>query len=138
MTLTRSRFYPSLLDDLFTSFPTKSFQPNYQSPAINIKEVDNGYEMELSAPGFTKKDFEVTIDENTLTVKAKKESNSKSETDQFKRREFIIEGFERFFELPEHINHEKIEVAYNSGLLQLKLPLRKEPKSKLKRTLSIS
>ena len=138
MTLTRSRFYPSLLDDLFTSFPTKSFQPNYQSPAINIKEVDKGYEMELSAPGFAKKDFEVTIDENTLRVKANKESNSKSETDQFKRREFIIAGFERFFELPEHINHEKIEVAYNNGLLQLKLPLRKEPKSKLKRTLSIN
>ena len=55
MTLTRSRLglYPSLMEDFFTGFSPKSFQLNPQSPAINIKEVENGYEMELSVPDAT-------------------------------------------------------------------------------------
>ena len=140
MTLTRSRlgFYPSLMEDFFTGFSPKSFQPNPQSPAINIKEVENGYEMELSAPGFSKNEIEVVIDENTLTVKASKERASDATTDQFKRREFVIAGFERNFELPDTVDQQKINVSYNNGLLEIQLPLKKEPKSKLKRRLSIS
>ena len=140
MTLTRSRlgFYPSLMEDFFTGFSPKSFQLNPQSPAINIKEVENGYEMELSAPGFSKNEIEVVIDENTLTVKASKERTADATNDQFKRREFVIAGFERNFELPDTVDQQKINVSYNNGLLALQLPLKKEPKSKLKRTLSIS
>jgi HSP20 family protein len=126
------------MEDFFTGFAPKSFQLNPQSPAINIKEVENGYEMELSVPGFSKNEIEAVIDENTLTVKASKERASDATTEQFKRREFVIAGFERNFELPDTVDQQKINVSYSNGLLEIQLPLKKESKSKLKRTLSIS
>ena len=125
------------MEDFFTGFRLNHLTKS-SILAINIKEVENGYEMELSAPGFSKNEIEVVIDENTLTVKASKERASDATTDQFKRREFVIAGFERNFELPDTVDQQKINVSYNNGLLELQLPLKKEPKSKRKRTLSIS
>ena len=90
-------------------------------PALNILEKDNHFEIELAAPGFTKKDFEVTIDEGYLNISAKKEMKREEKEEDYTRREFSYNGFERSLLLPENVKEEEIKAKYNDGILSFKL-----------------
>lgn len=72
-------------------------------PALNIKENDANFEIELAVPGFAKKDFEVTIEDGCLNIKAKKETSEEETNDNFTRREFSYNSFERSLQLPDSI-----------------------------------
>lgn len=90
-------------------------------PALNILEKDNHFEIELAAPGFTKKDFEVTIDEGYLNISAKKEMRKEEKEEDYTRREFSYNAFERSLLLPENVKEEEIKAKYNDGILSFKL-----------------
>ncbi|EAR00071.1 Hsp20/alpha crystallin family protein [Maribacter sp. HTCC2170] len=97
-------------------------------PALNIKENEANFEIELAAPGFAKKDFEITIDDGYLNVSAKKSTSEEEKEDDFTRREFSYKSFERSLQLPENVKEEEIKAKYKDGILSFKLEKMEEAK----------
>ena len=107
-------------------------------PALNIKEKENEYEIELAAPGFEKKDFEVSIDDGCLNISAKK-SESKEEKDvNYTRKEFSYNSIERSLELPNTIIDEKVKATYKNGILKFTLAKKEEVKKHKPKMIEIS
>ena len=114
---------PLLLDDFWNG---KSSEP-----ALNIKEEDDKFEIELAAPGFSKKDFEVTIDNGYLNISAEKSDSKKEKDDNYTRQEFSYNSFSRSLQLPESVKEEDVKARYHDGILSFDLK-KKEEAQKLK------
>lgn len=124
------------LDQLFdvpSSFvlgnPEKRFNGN--SPAVNIKENDKEFLLDVAAPGLKKEDFNISFEKNHLTISASKKSETeeKEESHKVKRTEFHYESFERSFLIEEdRIDVDQINAQYQDGILKLVLPKKEEDK----------
>lgn len=97
-------------------------------PALNIKENDENFEIELAAPGFAKKDFNVTIEDGCLNISAEKESDEEHKEDNYTRREFSYNSFRRSLQLPDSIKDEDVKAKYNDGILSFTLSKKEEAK----------
>ena len=138
-TITRRRFRPFYLSNLFedTFFPV--FQNSGSSiPAVNIREDDKNYNIELAVPGMDKKDLKIDINEDVLTISSESKHENEEDRDGYKRKEFSYSSFARTFYIPENINRDKIEAGYKDGILTVSLPKQEEEKSKLTRQIDIS
>ena len=98
----------------------------HQTPAVNITEKDNAFHLELVAPGKEKKDFDVELEEDTLTISTTAENEIVENDMQFTRREFDYASFTRSFRIPETIDTKNIKANYKNGLLSIVLPKQKE------------
>lgn len=130
---------PAVFNDLFNT----DFQPkaNATAPAINVKESDKAYEVELAAPGMKKEDFNVHInDEGNLVVKmeSKNEQEEEDKNTRYLRREFSYSKFEQTLILPEDVKKEDITAKVENGVLTVKLPKVVEEKIKLSRQINIA
>tara|TARA_R110001583_G_C5537551_1_gene399136 strand:+ start:468 stop:908 length:441 start_codon:yes stop_codon:yes gene_type:complete len=123
----RRRPWENLLDSNLMDFTPNSlfndrmWLKTMDQPALNIKEKDNLFEIELAAPGYSKKDFKVTIDDGCLNVSAKKSQSKDEKEDDYTRHEFSYESFERSLELPESISDDKVKANYENGILKFSL-----------------
>ena len=90
-------------------------------PALNIKETEDHYEIELAAPGFEKNDFEITLDNGYLNISAKKTEEAEEKVEEFTRREFSYKEFERSLLLPDNVTEEEILAKYENGILSFSL-----------------
>lgn len=97
-------------------------------PALNIKENEANFEIELAAPGFAKKDFQITIDEECLNISAEKSTSEEEKEDDYTRKEFSYKSFERSLQLPENVKDEEIKAKYKDGILSFKLEKKEEVK----------
>lgn len=113
-----------------TMFPSKSFNNvAYNNlPAVNIKEVESAFQIEVAAPGLKKEDFKLSLHENRLTISAKQEEQNVEKTEKFSRQEFNYSSFQRTFTLPKNVDGEKIEASYINGILHVGLPKKEELK----------
>lgn len=93
-----------------------------RSPRVNILEQEDQYTLELAAPGLSKEVFELSLDKNQLTIKAKNKVENTESTPNYKRREFNYEGFSRQFQLPDTVDQEVIKAQYLNGVLLVSLP----------------
>jgi len=110
-------------------------------PAVNIKETDKSYEVEMAAPGMKKEDFKIELDNNLLTISSEKseEFQDDRERDKYSRREFSYQSFQRSFTLPkEVVDEDKIEAHYREGVLQLSIPKKEKAKQKQPRKIEIA
>ncbi|MET6989927.1 Hsp20/alpha crystallin family protein [Sediminicola arcticus] len=107
-------------------------------PALNIKETDDHFEIELSAPGFAKKDFEVTIDDGCLNIAAKKSTPKEEKEEDYTRKEFSYKSFERSLQLPESIKEEAIKAEYKDGILSFNLLKKEEAKKRPPKKIQIA
>jgi len=121
----RLPWYDTMFTDLLGSdrLLTDDFlMENKWIPAMNVKETDDLFEIEIAAPGFTKKDFEISIENGLLKISAENSEEMKKEEDNFTRREFNYNSFFRSFTLPENVNEEEmIDATYKRGILKLVL-----------------
>ena len=107
-------------------------------PAMNVIEHDNDFEIEFAAPGFTKKDFEVTIDDNVLNIRGEKKKEHEEKDEDYKRREFSYSSFKRSLTLPKSINMDQdVKAKYRDGILKLNLKKKEETKDQSKRVIEI-
>lgn len=109
-------------------------------PAVNIRETNNSYEVEMAAPGMKKEDFRVELDNNILTISSEKteEREEGGEKEKYSRREFSYQSFQRSFSLPkEVVDEDKIEAHYRDGVLQLRIPKKETAKQKPPRKIQI-
>lgn len=108
------------------------------SPAVNIKDNEKNFELELSVPGRNKEDFKIDLENELLTVSyemKKPETDAKS---NYTRREFSLNSFKRTFTLPDSVDAEQIEAKYENGILRFVLAKRDEALPKPKRTIDLS
>ena len=115
------------LPEIFNDFFDNSWmeRPSYTAPAINVIENDKEYEVELAAPGLTKEDFKVHVDEeNNLHIEMEKKSENKADKHhgRYLRREFSYEKFQQTLLLPDDVDAEKIEARVEHGVLNVHLP----------------
>ena len=123
------------MDDFFDNrgwtrnmLPDTFWNGKRSEPALNIKETDDNFEIELAAPGFAKKDFEVTIEDGCLNIKAEKQASEEEIEDNYTRKEFSYNAFERSLQLPDSVKQEAIEAKYNDGILSFNLMKKEEAK----------
>lgn len=108
-------------------------------PAMNIKEHNNDLEIELAAPGFTKKDFNITMDNNGLHIEAEKTKKVEEKEEDFLRKEFSYNSFKRSMRLPESIDvDKKVKATYEDGILKFKLLKKETAKTLPKKVIEIS
>jgi len=129
--------FPSLLDKFFEGnmmdWNTRNFaESNSTLPAVNVKENNNEYLIEVAAPGLNKNDFKLNYDNGRLTISSEKSENVEDKDGEaITRREFSYQSFQRSFTVPERVvNAEKISAKYNNGILVVTLPKRDEVKPK--------
>ena len=133
-----SNWIPTVFNDFFdTDFMPRA---NCTAPAINVKETDKAYVVELAAPGMKKEDFNVHInDEGNLIVKMEKKNENKEEdkSARYLRREFSYSKFEQTLLLPDDVKREDIKAHVENGVLTVELPKQVEEKVKLNRQIEI-
>ncbi len=109
-------------------------------PAVNVKESDNEFALELAAPGMKKGDFKLNFENGRLTISS--ETNKEKEEkdgEKVTRREFNYQSFQRSFSIPENVvNADKISAKYEDGILHISLPKREEVKPKPPKEIKIS
>jgi len=138
----RLPWYDNMFTDLLSTdrlLTNDFFMENKWIPAMNIKENDENFEIEVAAPGFNKEEFEIVYENGTIriSVEHKEEKEEKEET--FTKREFNYQSFTRSFTLPENVNEdEKIEATYSHGILKLVLAKLKESEIHHKRIIEVS
>jgi HSP20 family protein len=141
MTRTNGNWLPSLLEDIFEDNNLqRRFKHTNSLPAVNIEEKEDRFTLEMAAPGKSKKDFNIELDNELLTISSeiKEESKTEDKERHFTRREFSYESFKRSFTLPDTIDSTKIKAAYKNGVLSVELPKREEAKTQPKRMIDIS
>ncbi len=130
---------PSIFNDFFDNEWME--RANATAPAINVIENDKEYKVELAAPGMTKEDFDVHIDEdNNLVISMEKKNEKKDENKngRYLRREFSYSKFQQTMILPDDVDKEKIAASVNNGVLDIQLPkLSKEDMPKQTRNIEI-
>lgn len=114
---------PSIFNDFFDN--DWMVRPNATAPAINVFETEREYKVELAAPGMTKEDFNVRIDEDSnlvISMEKKTENKEEKKDGRYLRREFSYSKFQQTMILPENVDKEKISATVENGVLNVSLP----------------
>lgn len=96
------------------------------NPSVNVIETKEAFRVEVAAPGLEKQDFKLHLEKDILTISAQKEHKEEVKEERFTRREFNFSAFKRSFTLPEHVDVNGINAAYNNGVLSINLPKKEE------------
>ncbi len=138
-TITGRTFRPFYLQNLFDDdfFPMFTGRTN-SMPAVNIREDDKNFMLDLAVPGMDKKDIKIDLNEDLLTISSENKNELEESKNGYQRKEFSYSSFCRSFQLPENITKDKIEASYKDGILSITLPKAVEEKNKISRTVKIS
>ena len=123
---------PGIFNDIFSD-DDWMIKANASAPAVNVIENAKDYKIEVAAPGMTKEDFKVNIDENdnlVIPMEKKNENNQGKENSHYLRREFSYSKFQQVMTLPDNADKEKISAKVNNGILNIQIPKLQEDQIK--------
>lgn len=131
--MTPARTNQNWLPSIFNEFLGNNWlaeRRNTTAPAVNIIDDEHEYKVEVAAPGMTKEDFKVHINEdNELVISMEKKSGQKEEDTKHKgtylRREFSYTQFQQSLLLPDNIEREKISARVENGVMTIDIPKKK-------------
>jgi HSP20 family protein len=127
------RSLSNFVDEFFQGFPAPTArEENFGFPPVNIQETADAYHLELSAPGRSKEDFRLGIENGQLTVAFEKKEETKTEEYKTIRKEFSFKSFKRSFSLDDRIDADGIQARYENGVLKLLLPKKAQAKESTK------
>ena len=122
-------------DDLFTlDMPSRTHRSYNTTPRANVVKTDTGYGIELAAPGFSRDEFELSVDDGRLTISMNTEDTKEYE-EKVQHREYRFASFKRSFSLPENTNIDGIAARYDAGILYIDVPV--EEKGVQKRLITV-
>ena len=120
---------PSILSEFFNNDFLERVEKsatNYM-PKANIKELEKEYVIELAVPGYSKKDFELNVEDDTLKISAQKEvKKEEKDGDKLIHSEYYIDSFERSFTLSKNVDVDKIGASYKDGIMTVTIPKKEE------------
>ena len=131
MTIIRrtNNWLPGIFNDFFGNEWLEN--TNKSVPAINILQNDNGFTVEVAAPGMTKEDCVVRIDENNnmvISFEKKIETENKEKNGSYLRRDFSYTQFQRTMILPDNVEKDRISAKVENGVLTVDIPTIEEEK----------
>lgn len=106
-------------------------------PSVNVKESGKDFEIEVAAPGLTKKDFNITIENGVLTISSEKKEEKEEKEKDFTRREFSYSSFSRAFTLPDNVNEDDVKASYEDGILRLNISKKNITVAKAKKAIEV-
>ncbi|MGS2740180.1 Hsp20/alpha crystallin family protein [Sinomicrobium sp. M5D2P17] len=128
-----SRFFD--MDDFFRDgFLDKTV---LEQPALNVREKEGEFEIELAAPGLSKKDFRITVENGYLNISAEREESKEENKDNYTRKEFNYNSFHRSLLLPDSVKEEEVKATYENGILRLNLAKKEETKVSSSRAIEV-
>ena len=128
----------SMLDNLWgNDLSDEDFLKRNKMPAVNVKENEKNYEIEVAAPGMKKEDFNIAVDNGILTISAESKEEKEQKEDNYTRREFSYSSFSRSFSLPQNVDEDNIKAKYENGVLYLTISKIEETKPH-KKTIPLS
>ena len=136
--ISRNNLMPEVFNDFFdTDFMTRT---KATAPAINVKETEKDYTVEVAAPGMTKDDFNVNIDKDGnlhIHMEAHTEKKEEDKKSHYLRREFAYSKFEQTLLLPDDVEKEAIAARVNDGVLTVTLPKMAKPECPAARQIEV-
>ena len=135
--------FPSWIDEVINKNFGTEFMSNFNTcitlPAVNVLDTANDYLVEMAVPGLKKSDFNISIDNQLLSISADVKSEYEDvDNENYTRREFGYSSFKRTFTLPESVETDKISANYDDGILCITLPKREEAKKKPLKSIKVS
>jgi len=136
----KNSWFPTVFDD----FLNTDFMPraNNTAPAVNVKEDESAYTMELASPGIRKEFCRVSINEDgnlCIAIENKTEhKESEGHKHHYLRREFSYSNYEQCYTLPEDVDKQAIEAKVENGILTVKMPKLKKAESKATKTITVA
>ena len=119
----RSSFPTALNRFFYDDFVTPSFKDMVSNtPAVNVKEDDKGFNIEVAVPGFKKEDFTIELTKGQLVIAAEVTTEQGDKKEKYTRKEFNSQSFRRVFKVPEVVDSEQIDASYENGILHINLP----------------
>ena len=118
------------LFDSFFNAPLRAVQRTedsfYSIPRANVSRGEEGYMIQLAAPGYIRDDFSISIDNNTLTVSCNGESHTSTGPGMnYTSQEYSYTTFSRSWGMPTDVNVNAIDARYESGILTVNIPVNK-------------
>lgn len=122
------------------SWENDSTVENSTLPAVNISETENSFELTVAAPGMTKNDFKIELENNRLVIRGEhKQENEQKHGYNWLRKEYNYSSFVRSFTLAEkQVKAEDVKAKYTDGILQITIPKSPEAKNRASRVIPIS
>ena len=134
-----SNWLPDVFNDFFDTDFLPKVNTNTTAPAINVIEKKDEYDVELAAPGMTKEDFKVSLDEDRNMVveldKKVEKTDENKDCGHYLRREFSYTKFHQTLLLPDDVNREAISATVEYGVLKVVLPKLQPQEMKKERTM---
>ena len=131
------------LDNAFDDFfDTRALsRMNATAPAVNVKESDKAYTMEVAVPGIKKEFCRVTINNDgdlVLAIENKFEHKEENKNEHFLRREFSYGNYQQTYTLPENVDKDSISAKVENGVLTITMPKLAEKVGKVQRQIAIA
>ena len=131
-------WFPTMFDDFFNT----DFMPraNSTAPAVNVKDSEKAYTMELAAPGIKKEYYRIAINDEgnlTIAIENKQERKHEDKHHHYLRREFSYSNYEQSYTLPDDVVKDKISAKVEDGILTVTMP-KTEPKQKVTKAIEVS
>ncbi|RZS96836.1 Hsp20/alpha crystallin family protein [Cecembia calidifontis] len=137
-------FWPKMIQDFFGADPfawdEKFWSPEkaIEVPSANVIENDKEFKLELSAPGFDKKDFKVEVSDGILNISAEKEHKTEEKKENYRKKEFSYSSIRRSFSLPDNVLDDKIDAKYDNGILNVIIPKNEKVENKSKKAITVN
>lgn len=142
-TIRRRNYSPVFFSDLFNSdlfnneFNNSFYRTRYSEPAVNIREDEKRYNIELAVAGMNKDEMKIEIEKDTLIVSSEKKEQMEESKNGYSIREFGDQSFCKSFRIPEGTDTSKIKASYNDGILDIEIP-KVEEKARVNKVIKIS
>lgn len=130
--------FPSFFSSFFNDQHFFKEWKELSIPPVNIKETATNYSLEFAAPGMKKEDFKINLTDNILSVSSESQNEEVEESDNYTRKEFSYQTFNRSFSLPETIDLESIDASYNDGLLNINILKKEKEELKTDKTIKVN
>ncbi|MBR2153601.1 MAG: Hsp20 family protein [Bacteroidaceae bacterium] len=135
----KNSWFPTVFDDFFSN----DLMPhtNATAPAVNVKEDEKAYTMEVAAPGIKKEFCRVNINDDgnlCISIENKLEHKEEDKKQHYLRREFSYTNYQQAYTLPEDVKKEEISAKVEHGILTVVLPKMKKEEVKVTRSIEIS
>jgi HSP20 family protein len=117
-----SRRWLNPFDVKFPRLSTMNFPLGMDMPKVDIIEADNEVKIQAALPGVRKEDLDVTLTNQTVTIKSSSKREEKEERGEYYRREISRGEFQRTVSLPAQVDSDKVQASFKDGILEIVLP----------------
>ena len=143
MTIVRRNYMMPELENLFNNVFKNNFFEREEElttlPSVNVKETEDGFVLEVAAPGYEKENFDIEVENGIMTISATTEDKKEEKEENYTKREFNYTSFHRSFRLPEDtVDESTIKASYKNGILEVFIGKKEEVKPKPPKTIKVS